>query len=81
MSFKLQKADWNRYALALDRALAATKLDPTSDIYKKFADVIKEVSQKAIPIGCKKEYISGLSEDNMYLYNITLLLIKTHSHK
>ena len=66
--FNFKKADWRNYALALDTALVATKLDPTSDNYIQFSDTIKEVSRKAIPRGCRKEYIPGLSEENMDLY-------------
>ena len=66
--FNFKKADWNKYALALNTALAASKLDPTSNNYTKFADTIKVVSRKAIPRGCRKAYKPGVIKESMDLY-------------
>jgi hypothetical protein len=57
--FNFNKANWELFATILDSEIQ--HLDPRPDNYEKFAEIIKNVSRRTIPRGCRQHYIPGLS--------------------
>ena len=56
--FNFKKADWESFSTEIDAKIC--KLDPVSENYDGFITMIKFVSKKTIPRGCRKSYIPGL---------------------
>ena len=64
--FNYKKANWKDYSEDLD--LRVAELEPVAENYDIFVKMIKEVSRKHIPRGCRTEYIPGLTPENATLY-------------
>jgi len=59
--FNFRKANWNDFSTDLDSEI--TNLAPTTENYEAFVNIVKRVSRKHIPRGCRTEYITGLSSE------------------
>ncbi|XP_047989047.1 uncharacterized protein LOC125228503 [Leguminivora glycinivorella] len=59
--FNFAKADWESYAEELDHLIA--DLEPTSENYAEFVELVKLASRRHIPRGCRTQYVPGMSDD------------------
>lgn len=59
--YNFQKADWNTFTKALDDAVTA--LEPVNGNYEVFTKLVKTISRKNIPRGCRIKHISGLTPE------------------
>lgn len=59
--FNFQKANWLDYSNTLDTKIS--HLTATSDRYDTFVDIVKRISRKFIPGGCRTRYIPGLTSE------------------
>jgi len=57
--FNFRKSNWNDFSTDLDSKI--TNLAPSTENYEAFVNIVKRVSKKHIPRGCRTEYITGLS--------------------
>ena len=64
--FNPRKANWSAYATDID--ILIDEVDPTPENYDMFVEAIRVTSRKHIPMGCRRHYISGLSEERKNLY-------------
>ena len=64
--FNPRKANWSGYATDID--ILIDEVDPTSENYDRFVEVIRVTSRKNIPMVCGRHYIPGLSEESKSLY-------------
>ena len=64
--FNLRKADWNGYSTELDKLIE--DVEPTPGNYNRFVEIVRVVSRRHIPRGCRTEYVSGLTEESKSLY-------------
>lgn len=60
--FNFKKARWNDFASDLDRQIES--IEPIIKSYEHFVEVVKKVSRKHIPRGCRTNYIAGLDENS-----------------
>ncbi|CAI6371000.1 unnamed protein product [Macrosiphum euphorbiae] len=59
--FNFRKANWNDFSTDLDSKI--TNLAPLTENDEAFVNIVKRVSRKHIPRGCRTEYITGLSSE------------------
>ncbi|KAL4113930.1 hypothetical protein QTP88_017480 [Uroleucon formosanum] len=59
--YNFQKADWYTFTKALDDAVTALK--PVNENYEPFTKLVKTISRKNIPRGCRIKYIPGLTPE------------------
>ena len=64
--FNPRKANWSGYAKDID--ILIDEVDPTSENYDRFVEVIRVTSRKNISMVCRRHYIPGLSEESKSLY-------------
>ena len=76
--FNFKKANWAEYKTASDKALTESKIEPISNNYIIFTDTVKN---KTIPRGCRKEFISGLSEEKWTCIDNVQLIVDPFSQK
>lgn len=57
--FNFKRAKWEKFAEELDQNL--NELEPKPDNYDIFVNIVKEISRKHIPRGCRTQYVPGLS--------------------
>ncbi|KAI5742625.1 hypothetical protein M8J77_009365 [Diaphorina citri] len=60
--FNFKKAKWDRFAAHLDQEIV--KIAPVVASYDDFIELVRKVSCKHIPRGCRTHYIAGLDEDS-----------------
>lgn len=65
--WNLAKADWNKYAVQLDKTLGW--IPPTSQNYNRFCKAVWSSAKKSIPRGYRKEYIPGWNKECDTLYH------------
>ena len=58
--FNSKKANWSAYAIDID--ILIDEVDPTPENYDMYVEAICVKSRKHIPMGCRRHYISGISE-------------------
>ena len=63
--FNLMKAKWDEYSEGMEKALS--DIEPTPDNYTMFVQAVKKTACAHIPRGCRKEYITGLTEESSQL--------------
>ena len=65
-SVKLAKVNWSGYTTYVD--ILIDEVDPTAENYDRFVEAKRVRSRKHIPMGCRRHYIPGLSEESKSLY-------------
>lgn len=65
--FNFKKANWSEFAKMLDQTVSS--LEPIPENYEQFTEILKEISRKTIPRGCRTQYIAGLSNNTKDLLN------------
>jgi len=60
-TFNFRKANWNDFSTDLDSEIK--NLASTTENYDAFVNIVKRVSRKHIPRGCRTQYITGLSSE------------------
>lgn len=63
--FNFRKANWSDFAGILDEAVDG--MEPAPESYECFVEKVKYVSRKAIPKGCRQQYIPGLTTESKKL--------------
>ena len=63
--FNLKKAKWTDFKKGMEKALL--DVEPTPDNYSMFVHAVKKTARSCIPRGCRREYISGLTEESTQL--------------
>lgn len=61
MKRRFNKVQWNDFREELDSEIAS--LCSTTENYDTFMNIVKRISRKHIPKGCRTEYIPGLSSE------------------
>lgn len=61
--FNFKKARWNDFAQDLDNNIQ--QIEPNIDTYGQFIEVVKKISRRHIPRGCRTNYIAGLNENSL----------------
>ena len=64
--FNLRKAKWDDYSTDFDEAIE--EVEPIPENYDRFIGLIRVVSRRHIPRGCRTNYIPGLTEESQSLY-------------
>lgn len=67
--FNFKKARWSEFSEALD--IEIKQIQPAPHQYETFVEVVKKISRKYIPRGCRTEYIPGMKKnltDKLYKY-------------
>ena len=64
--FNLKKADWEGFSADLDSNIE--EVDAIPENYKRFVEMLRMASRKHIPRGCRSNYIPGLTDESMSLY-------------
>ena len=65
--FNLRKAKWDDFSTDFDEAIE--EVDPIPENYDRFIGLIRVVSRRHIPRGCRTNYIPGLTEESQSLYD------------
>ncbi|KAI5747569.1 hypothetical protein M8J77_016091 [Diaphorina citri] len=65
--FNFKKANWKKFASDLDDQVA--KITPIPGNYDEFNNIVKIVSRRNIPRGCRTQYVQGLTSDTIPLLN------------
>ena len=60
--FNLKKAKWDDFPTDFDEAIE--EVEPIPENYDRFIGLIRVVSRRYIPRGCKTNYIPGLTEES-----------------
>ena len=60
--FNLRKAKWDDFSTDFDEAIEEVK--PIPENYDRFIDRVRVVSRRHIPMGCRTNYIPGLTEES-----------------
>ena len=63
--FNLKKANWEQYAYQLDAAVE--NIPATAECYDQFVNALRKVAQKNIPLGCRRNYVPGLTPESIEL--------------
>ena len=80
--FNLKKANWDGFSTEFDAAIEEVNSIPEN--YGRFIELLRVVSRRHIPRGCRLDYIPGLTEESKSLYEHTkdsiqaTLLAKVH---
>ena len=64
--FNLRKAKWDNFSTDFDEAIE--EVEPVPENYDRFIGLIRVVSRRHIPRGCRTNYIPGLTEESQSLY-------------
>ena len=64
--FNLRKAKWDDFSTDFDEAIE--EVEPIPENYDRFIGLIRVVSRRHIPRGCRTNYIPGLMEESQSLY-------------
>ena len=64
--FNLRKAKWDDFSTDFDEAIE--EVEPIPENYDRFIGLIRVVSRRHIPRGCRTNYIPGLTEESQCLY-------------
>ena len=64
--YNLRKAKWDDFSTDFDEAIE--EVEPISENYDRFIGLIRVVSKRHIPRGCRTNYIPGLTEESQSLY-------------
>ena len=64
--FNLRKARWDDFSTDFDEAIE--EVEPIPENYDRFIGLIRVVSRRHIPRGCRTNYIPGLTEESQSLY-------------
>jgi precorrin-2 methylase len=59
--FNFKKANWKAYTKELDENI--TSIDPTPENYTTFIKLLRTISKKHIPRGCRTAHIPGLTSE------------------
>lgn len=65
--FNYNKARWTEFTEALGKKIK--QIQQSLSNYKKFVKIVKEVSRKHTPRGCRPQYVPGLDKDSSRLLN------------
>lgn len=65
--FNFKKAEWNRFKENLDAEVR--EITPQPENYESFIELVRKISRKCIPRGCRTQYIAGLTKDTKPLLN------------
>ena len=61
--FTLKKVNWDGFSTEFDAAIEEVNSIPEN--YGRFIELLRVVSRRHIPIGCRSNYIPGLSEESL----------------
>ena len=64
--FNLRKAKWDDFSTDFDEAIE--EVEPIPENYDRFIGLVRVVSRRHIPRGCRTNYIPGLTEESQSLY-------------
>ena len=64
--FNLRKAKWDDFSMDFDEAIE--EVEPIPENYDRFIGLIRVVSRRHIPRGCRTNYIPGFTEESQSLY-------------
>ena len=64
--FNLQKANWDGVSTEFDAAIEEVNSIPEN--YGRFIELLRVVSRRHIPRGCRSNYIPGLREESKSIY-------------
>ena len=64
--FNLKKANWDGFSTEFDAAIEEVNSIPEN--YGRFIVLLRVVSRRHIPTGCRSNYIPGLTEESKSLY-------------
>ena len=64
--FNLKKANWDGISTEFDEAIEEVNSIPEN--YGRFIELLRPVSRRHIPRGCRSNYIPGLTEEFKSLY-------------
>ena len=64
--FNLKKTYWNGFSTEFDAAIEEVNSIPEN--YGRFIELLRMVSRRHIPRGCRSNYIPGLTEESKSLY-------------
>ena len=64
--FNPRKAKWDDLSTDFDEAIE--EVEPIPENYDRFIGLIRVVSRRHIPRGCRTNYIPGLTEESQSLY-------------
>ena len=64
--FNLKKDNWDEFSTELDAAIEEVNSVPEN--YGRFIELLRVVSRRHIPRGCRSNYILGLTEESKSLY-------------
>ena len=64
--FNLRKAKWDDFSTDFDEAIE--EVEPIPENYDRFIGLIRVVSRRHIPRGCRTNYIPDLTEESQSLY-------------
>ena len=73
--FNFKKANWAAFRSDLDAEISL--IPPHIDMYDTFIGLVKRISRKNIPRGCRTAYIPGLDGDATHLLNRYKALFET----
>lgn len=65
--FNFKKAKWEKFARKLDNWVES--VPPVPENYDVFINIVKMVSRRTIPRGCRNHYVHGLTADSVPLLN------------
>ena len=63
--FNLRKVKWDDFSTDFDEAIE--EVEPIPENYDKFIGLIRVVSRRHIPMGCRTNYIPGLTDESQSL--------------
>ena len=64
--FNLRRANWDGFSTEFDAAIEEVNSIPEN--YGRFIELLRRVSRRHIPSGCKSNHIPGLTEESKGLY-------------
>lgn len=65
--FNFKKANWNGFSKELDKMI--NNIKPIPENYDAFNELVKSISRKTIPRGCRTRYFSALTPELMETLN------------
>lgn len=63
--FNFKKANWDTFTNELDREVVKLQAEPGR--YDDFVELVKKISRKYIPRGCRTQFVSGINSDSKIL--------------
>ena len=64
--FSMRKAKWDDFSTDFDEPIE--EVEPIPENYDRFIGLVRVVSRRHIPMGCRSNYIPGLTEESQTQY-------------